>query len=108
MYIDYYSLALNYNKTRRILMKTIPSTMRFQDSLFNRIHTFSEGYDIPIFDVFSFNGLNQIIGYAKYINPDKRFCIVANVNYIIVCVQVLIILLVRREPVIKQIVELTK
>ena len=53
-------------------MKTIPSTMRFQDSLFNRIHTFSEGYDIPIFDIFSFNGLNQIIGYAKYINPDKK------------------------------------
>lgn len=53
-------------------MKIIQSTMTFQDSLFNKIHTFSEGYSVPIFNVFSFNGLNQIIGYAKYINPDKK------------------------------------
>lgn len=53
-------------------MKIIQSTMTFQDSVFNKIHTFSEGYSVPIFDVFSFNGLNQVIGYAKYINPDKK------------------------------------
>ena len=53
-------------------MKKIESTMIFQDSLFNRVHTFSKGYKVPIFDVFSFNGLNQVIGYAKYINQDKK------------------------------------
>lgn len=53
-------------------MKVIQATMTFQDSLFNRLHNFSEGYSVPIFDVFSFNGLNQVIGYAKYINPDKK------------------------------------
>lgn len=53
-------------------MKKIESTVIFQDSLFNRVHTFSKGYKVPIFDVFSFNGLNQVIGYAKYINQDKK------------------------------------
>lgn len=47
-------------------MKIIQSTISFQDSQFKKIHTFSEGYSVPIFDVFSFNGLNQVIGYAKY------------------------------------------
>lgn len=53
-------------------MKIIPSSMAFQDSKLNKIHTYSEGNSVPIFDVCSFNGLNQIIGYAKYINPDKK------------------------------------
>lgn len=51
-------------------MNVISSKMSFQDSCFSKMHEFSSGYKVPIFEVESYNGLNQIIGYAKYINSD--------------------------------------
>ena len=45
--------------------------MSFLDCTFYKEHKFLIGCSVPIFNVYSYNGLNQIIGYAKYINPNN-------------------------------------
>lgn len=51
-------------------MNVMKCTMNFQDCSFYKEHEFSTGNKVPVFSVESYNGLNQIIGYAKYINSD--------------------------------------
>lgn len=53
-------------------MKKISNRMSFLDCTFYKEHIFLTGDSVPVFNVYSYNGLNQIIGYAKYINPNNK------------------------------------
>lgn len=53
-------------------MKKISDKISFLDCEFYKEHVFSTGSGVPVYNVYSYNGLNQIIGYAKYINPDNK------------------------------------
>ena len=53
-------------------MKKIPDTMHFQGCEFYKNHIFEEGSIVPVYNVHNFNGLNQIVGYSKFINPEKK------------------------------------
>ena len=49
-------------------LKIIPTTMTISGTKYYGNHTFSCGHSVPIYEVFSVHALNQIIGYAKFIN----------------------------------------
>lgn len=49
-------------------MRIIKNNVSIQDCNFEKIHTYKNGTKIPVFSVKSMYGLNQIIGYAKFIN----------------------------------------
>lgn len=51
-------------------MKVLSKGMKFQDSSFYKIHKYSSGWEVPVYNIGSYNGLNQAIGYAKFINSD--------------------------------------
>lgn len=53
-------------------MKKISNEMSFWDCTFYKEHKFLIGCSVPIFNVYSYNGLKLIIGYAKYINPNNK------------------------------------
>mgnify|MGYP000127736227 CR=1 FL=1 len=50
--------------------------LRIADTKFIMDYVFENGHTVPVFDVYSTNGLNQIIGHAKFNNKDF-----ANVYY---------------------------
>lgn len=46
----------------------LSKTLRSQGRLYCGEHTFTNGVSVPIYEVFSVHALNQLIGYAKFIN----------------------------------------
>ncbi|WP_313525534.1 FRG domain-containing protein [Anaerotignum sp.] len=52
-------------------MEVFSKGMKFQDSSFYKIHKYNSGWEVPIYNIGSYNGLNQAIGYAKYINSES-------------------------------------
>lgn len=48
--------------------KITPQTLRVADTRFVETFRFKNGHNVPIFDVESMHGLNQIIGHSKYNN----------------------------------------
>lgn len=47
--------------------KITPQTLRVADTRFVETFRFKNGHIVPIFDVESMHGLNQIIGHSKYV-----------------------------------------
>lgn len=55
---------------------TLNNRLRIKDTAFVREFKFNNGHSVPMFEVLSMHGLNQIIGCAKFNNKDA-----ANVYY---------------------------
>ena len=56
--------------TTLIAPTKIKNNQTIQGTKFIKFHEFSNGCEVPIYEVSTVNGLNQIIGYVKYINKD--------------------------------------
>lgn len=52
------------------MLKVMSKNVSILDNTFHKEHLFSSGHAVPVFNVSSVQGLNQIIGYGKYINRD--------------------------------------
>ena len=50
------------------MLKTIPSNLRIADTKYISKFKFANGHEVPIFEINSMHGLNQIIGHAKFNN----------------------------------------
>lgn len=46
----------------------IPKSLRMADAQFCETHLFSNGHEVPVFEVYTMHALNQIIGHAKFNN----------------------------------------
>jgi hypothetical protein len=55
---------------------TLHNRLKIKGTEFVREFKFKNGHSVPMFDILSMHGLNQIIGYAKFNNKDT-----ANVYY---------------------------
>lgn len=55
---------------------SLHNRLKIKDTEFVREFKFKNGHSVPMFDILSMHGLNQIIGYAKFNNKDT-----ANVYY---------------------------
>ena len=42
----------------------------YEGCVFYKMHKFSDGYEVPIYDILSTGALNQIIGHVKFANAD--------------------------------------
>lgn len=60
-------ISKNYSErsTNPVIM---PNTLRINGSAFDKIHSFSCGNNVPIYEVNTVHALNQLIGHAKFNN----------------------------------------
>lgn len=62
---------MKVSKTASCIIPTvIRQSINFLDGSFYKIHSFSSGHQVPIYNVSTYHGLNQLIGYVKFINSD--------------------------------------
>lgn len=50
--------------------KVIKSNLTVEGASFAGMHRFQTGHEVPVYEVRELSALNQIIGYAKYLNKD--------------------------------------